>query len=82
MKSANAVVPKRNWKSLLNVGAITAAATAVATNAFAVETVADMVTAVDMAGVKTAVYALLLLFIGVGVLFKGRAVLQRLGVSI
>lgn len=82
MEATNAVVPKRNWKNLLNVGAITAAATAVATNAFAVETVSDLMTGADISGAKTATYTMLLAFVGIGVLFKGRSILAKLGVSV
>lgn len=82
MESTNAVVKKRNWKNLFGIGAMTAAATAIATSSFATETVSDLMTGADISGAKTATYTMLLAFVGIGVLFKGRTILAKLGVSV
>lgn len=63
-------------------GGIGSAITLLACNAMAVETAADLVGTADIAGVKTAVYTFLVLLVGIGVLFFGRGLLRRMGVSV
>ncbi len=63
-------------------GGIGGAITLLACNAMAVETAADLINVVDISGVKTALYTFLTLLVGIGVLFFGRRLLTRIGVSV
>ncbi len=63
-------------------GGIGSAITLLACNAMAVETVADLMGTADISGAKTAVYTFLTLLVGIGVLFFGRRLLARMGVSV
>lgn len=84
MESANAVVPKRNWKNRFGIGAIVAAAIASfsASNVMAADTIADLFTGVNISGVQTSVYTFLAALVAIGLLFFGRALLRKLGVSV
>ncbi len=64
------------------VAAATTALALTAGNALAVEEVTDLMAAVDVSGVKTAVYTFLLGLIGIGTLFFGRRILAKMGVSL
>jgi phosphate/sulfate permease len=67
------------------LAAAAAGATAVALtagNALAVDSITDMFAAVDITGVQTAVYTFLVALIGIGLLFFGRRLLARMGVSV
>jgi hypothetical protein len=71
-------------KMKAKVAAAAAATTALALtagNALAVEEVADLMASVDISGVKTSVYAFMLGLLAIGLLFFGRRLLVRMGVS-
>ena len=72
-------------KMKAKIAAAAAATTALALtagNALALEEVSDLLAAADISGVKTSVYAFLLALLGIGLLFFGRRILARMGVSI
>lgn len=62
-------------------GAVSALAL-LASNALATETVADLMGQADITGAKTAVYTFLVGLVFIGVLFFGRRLLRKMGVSV
>lgn len=60
----------------------TTAVALTAGNALAVDSITDLFAAVDISGVQTAVYTFIVALIGIGLLFFGRRLLSRMGVSV
>ncbi len=77
-----AVQHKPNWKKRFGITSLAAGITAIATSSFAVETLADLMAVPDISGAKTAVYTFLSGLILIGVLFFGRRLLAKMGVSL
>lgn len=73
---------KPNRKSIAAGAGTAAVLSLVAGNAFAVDSITDLFAAVDISGVQTSVYTFLAALIGIGLLFFGRRLLAKLGVSI
>jgi Fe2+ transport system protein B len=64
-------------------GLVTAGAVfGLASNSFAADTITDLFTSVNISGVQTAVYTVLAALVAIGLLFFGRALLRKLGVSV
>ncbi len=73
---------KPNWKKRFGITSLAAGITAIATSSFAAETAADLMAVADVSGVKTATFTFLSGLVLIGVLFFGRRVLAKMGVSI
>jgi len=67
-------------KSAMIVGAASAAVLAAVTSSFAA--VADLFTAVDTTGLDTSTTTIMLFMVTIGLMFFGRNILRRIGVSI
>jgi hypothetical protein len=53
-----------------------------ASSSFAADSITDLFTGVNITGVQTAVYTFLAALVAIGLLFFGRALLRKLGVSV
>lgn len=73
---------KPNWKKRFGITSLAAGCTALATSALAQEAAADLMAVADIAGVKTAAFTFLSALVLIGVLFFGRRVLAKMGVSL
>lgn len=74
---------RRSWKkAAAAVSTASLAAFCSANSAMAQSDIGDLFTAVDISGAKTETKAFMILLIGIGLLFFGRSLLRRLGVSI